>query len=479
MAGSARHRSPGPRRGARDRAGSRARGTGSVRVRTTLAAALVVGGALVSASAGLVWSTRHSVHENVRDSAQLYAADLARQLGPGVKPVTLTMPDQDELLVQILTADARVVRASPVLLGRPALAAPAPGQAKDIGRATRDDRFLAVAAASEDGRYTVLVAKSVDVVGESTQAVIGFLVIGVPLLVLLVGVTTWRVVGRTLAPVDAIRREVDAISSAELHRRVPAGQGGDEIARLADTMNQMLCRLEEGQSRLRRFVSDASHELRSPVAVIRQHVEVALAHPDRTSVPELAGTVLAEGLRVQQLIDDLLLLARADEDAPVPGQAVDLDDLVFAEASRLRRATGLRIDTTGVSAGRVLGDAGSLSRVLRNLGDNAARHASGTVAFSLREVNGHVVAAVDDDGPGIPEEERGRVFYRFVRLDEARARDDGGAGLGLSIVAQLVAAHRGTVAAAAAPLGGARFELQFPRHDACGSNSLAEDRDKT
>jgi signal transduction histidine kinase len=250
-----------------------------------------------------------------------------------------------------------------------------------------------------------------------------------------------------------------------LHRRVPAGTADDEIAELAATMNRMLERLEAGQVRMQRFVSDASHELRSPVAAIRQHVEVALAHPDRTSLEALAETVHAENLRVQQLIDDLLLLANSDERAPAPSSPVDLDDLVFAEAARLRSTTLLRIDISGVSAGRVLGDPRALSRVLRNLGDNAARHAAGRIAFSLAEHNGHVLASVEDDGPGIPPEQRERVFERFVRLDEGRARDDGGAGLGLSIVAQLVALHRGSVQVAPAPSGGARFELRFPRHD--------------
>jgi signal transduction histidine kinase len=435
-------------------------------VRTTVTAVVVVGSALLSASVGLVWATRHAVTENVRDAAQIYAQGLIDQLDAGSPPGALAMADGDELLIQILAPDGTVERASPILVGRPPLATLRPGQSKDLGTPTDDDRFLAVALATADGSHSVLVARSSDVVDESTQAVTGFLAVGLPLLLVLVGGTTWRLVGRTLRPVEAIRTEVAAISTTELHRRVPAADGDDEVARLAATMNQMLERLEQGQLTLRRFVSDASHELRSPIAAIRQHVEVALAHPDHTTLKELAETVQAEGLRVQQLIDDLLLLARGEEGTPGPGRPVDLDDLVFAEATRLRRATSLRIDTSAVSAGRVLGDARALSRVLHNLGDNAARHATGTVAFSLRELNGHVIAAVDDDGPGIPESERTRVFDRFVRLDEARTRDDGGAGLGLSIVAQVVAAHRGTVEVGATPLGGARFELRFPRHDA-------------
>jgi signal transduction histidine kinase len=155
--------------------------------------------------------------------------------------------------------------------------------------------------------------------------------------------------------VEAIRAEVDAISGDALHRRVPDPPAGDEIGRLARTMNRMLGRLEQAQARQRRLVADASHELRSPVATIRQHAEVALAHPDRTTT-ELAGTVLAEDLRLQRLAEDLLLLTRADEHTlALRRRPVDLDDLVFDEARRVRGATGLRVDTTAVSAGRVEG----------------------------------------------------------------------------------------------------------------------------
>lgn len=279
----------------------------------------------------------------------------------------------------------------------------------------------------------------------------------------MVGVTTWLVVGRSLAPVDAMRREVEEISAAQLHRRVPDPAGQDEIAWLAYTMNRMLDRLEAAHLRQRRFISDASHELRSPVAAIRQHAEVALAHPETTSVTGLAGLVLSEDQRVQRLVEDLLLLARADEGmVAVRGGPVDLDDLVFAEARRLRESTELRISGAAVSAGRVTGDAAALSRVLRNLGDNAARHAHGAIAFGLAGRDDQVVLTIEDDGPGIPAADRERVFGRFVRLDTARARDDGGSGLGLAIVAELVRAHGGKVSVDSGDLGGARVEIRLP-----------------
>jgi signal transduction histidine kinase len=322
---------------------------------------------------------------------------------------------------------------------------------------------VAVSAGTSLGGWTVVVARSTETVTEATAAVGGLLGVGLPLLLAVVAVTTWFVVGRALAPVEAIRAEVDAISATALHRRVPDPPADDEIGRLSTTMNRMLERLERAQARQPRLVSDASHELRSPVAAIRQHAEVALAHPDRTTTTELATTVLAEDLRLQRLAEDLLLLTRADEHTlALRRRPVDLDDLVFDEARRLRGVSELRVDTAQVSAGRVEGDAAGLRRVLGNLGDNAARHANGRVAFSVAERDGLVLLEVDDDGPGVPEADRERVFERFVRLDDARARDDGGSGLGLAIVAELVAAHGGTVTLASSPIGGTRVEVSLP-----------------
>jgi signal transduction histidine kinase len=224
----------------------------------------------------------------------------------------------------------------------------------------------------------------------------------------------------------------------------------------------MLARLEEARNSQRRFVSDASHELRSPITTIRQHAEVALAHPDRITTTELADVVLAEELRIQRLVEDLLILARADEHVPWQRAPVDLDDLAFEEAGRLRSTTSLQVDTSAVGAARVHGDVDALRRVLRNLGENAARHATTRVDITLADRGGDVVLTVGDDGPGIPEAERQRVLKRFVRLDESRSRDDGGSGLGLAIVDEVVRAHGGSISISQSPLGGARVEVTFP-----------------
>jgi signal transduction histidine kinase len=284
----------------------------------------------------------------------------------------------------------------------------------------------------------------------------------VPVLVLVVGSVTWWITGRALGPVESIRAEVESISAIDLHRRVPEPETGDEVARLATTMNRMLSRLEASQARQRRFVSDAAHELRSPVASIRQHVEVAIEHPDHASLGDLAEVVHRENLRVERLVDDLLLLARLDEAAPRAEEQVDLDDLVLAEAARLGAGNALTVETGGISAARVVGSPIELGRVVRNLADNAARHARGTVVFTLRDEGDRVVLTVDDDGPGIEPHDRARVFDRFVRLDDARSRDGGGAGLGLAIVRAVAQAYGGTASVGESRLGGASVEVGLP-----------------
>jgi signal transduction histidine kinase len=445
--------------------------TGSVRVRTTVAAVVVVGLAMAVGGLVMVAVLRDTLIKEVRNAARLRGQDVAAVLASAASGRgPLAVDDADALLIQVLDTQGRVVEASPNATGLPPLARLGPGGTAEIelpaGGLAEEGEFLAVATAADTpaGRRTVLVARSTETVSETIAAVGGLLAVGLPLLLAVVAVTTWTVVGRALAPVEAIRAEVDAISAAALHRRVPDPPADDEIGRLARTMNRMLGRLEQAQARQRRLVADASHELRSPVAAIRQHAEVAMAHPDRTTTAELAATVLAEDLRLQRLAEDLLLLTRADEDSlALRRRPVDLDDLVFDEARRQRAASGVQVDTSAVSGGRVHGDPAALRRVLGNLADNAARHAAGRLAFSLAERDGRVLLKVDDDGPGVPEADRERVFERFVRLDDARARDDGGSGLGLAIVAELVAAHGGTATIGSSPLGGARVEVALPR----------------
>jgi signal transduction histidine kinase len=436
---------------------------GTVRAATTVVATIVVGVALVAGAAVLLIVLRYTLVDEVKDPARAQALEVAGQLESGQPPV-LEVAGSDEQLIQVLGPDGAVVASSRNVTGQPAVARLQPGESAQVPTPLDNDDFLAVAEGTQtpQGPRTVLVARALVGVFETTTLVTGLLLVGLPVLLVVVAVTTWAMVGRALAPVEAIRREVDEISAAQLHRRVPQPDVDDEIGRLAATMNRMLARLEEARNSQRRFVSDASHELRSPITTIRQHAEVALAHPDRITTTELADVVLAEELRIQRLVEDLLVLARADEHVAPQRAPVDLDDLAFEEARRLRSTTSLQVDTSAVGAARVHGDVDALRRVLRNLGENAARHATTRVDITLADRGGDVVLTVGDDGPGIPEAERQRVLKRFVRLDEARSRDDGGSGLGLAIVDEVVRAHGGSVSISRSPLGGARVGVTFP-----------------
>ena len=443
---------------------------GSVRVRTTALAVIVVGAALIVAGVAMVVLLRRQVTADVQLLALRRAQLVVDGFSPDEKQPRLPERNSEEF-IQVVDAQGRVVVSSDYVNKphKPIVRIEAGDDAQVIPSIApyvkaEDGPFLAVAIAAKtsQGTLTVVVGETLEPVDEMGRAVTALLLGGIPLLLLVVGSVSMRVVGRSLAPVEAMRDEVETISIRDLHRRVPQPTGGDEISRLASTMNGMLARLEGSQARQRRFVSDASHELRSPVATIRQHAEVALAHPETSKLEELADIVLQENARLQSLVEDLLLLSQADEGTlKLATQAVDVDDLVFEEAKRLRATTELRVRTSRVSAGRVSGDRKQLNRMIRNLSDNAARHARGIVEFSLRDGDGSVLLTVDDDGRGVAPTERERVFERFVRLEEGRDRDSGGTGLGLAIVAEIAAAHEAGVAVAESAMGGARFEVHF------------------
>ncbi len=446
-----------------------------MRLRTTAAAVLVVAVVLVAGALTLVAVVRDSLADGLEASADQRASALADEIEASGLPDPPTdderdEPDEDrddlddlddpeELVWQITDARGRVVRSS-----QPLARALPTDDAGEVRVPGADHPYVVVVddAESGDTEYGVAVAVSLEGVEDSTDALTMPLVLGLPLVLVLVGGTTWVVATRALAPVERIRQEVDRITGDRLDRRVPEPPSRDEIHRLARTMNRMLARLETASGRQRQFVSDASHELRSPLASIRQTAEVARTHPDALPEGELAEAVLEESARMQRLVDQLLLLTRVDEGVLAgPPRDVDLDDLVLTEAARVRRA-GLSVDTSAVGPARVRGDRTALGQVVRNLVDNAMRHASASLRLAVGQAGPVVELTVDDDGPGVAEEDRERVFERFVRLDEARARDAGGSGLGLAIVREIVAAHGGSVAAGSSSLGGARFVVRLP-----------------
>jgi signal transduction histidine kinase len=442
---------------------------GSVRVRTAVAAALVVG--LVLAASAVVVSIllRRSLLHHLEEATELRAADVASLARSDDLPPVIPQVGEDQALVQVFDGTGRVLASSASL--RDGAQLPqflAPGETVltrivENPAFDRDESFLVNARRfqSPTGPAVIYAAASLDDVDDTVATVNGILAVGVPLVLAAVGFTSWLVTGRALRPVDSIREEVAEITSKDLSRRVPEPAATDEIGRLARTMNGMLDRLEAGSDRQRRFVADASHEMQSPLASARAQLEVGLAGAG-TDWPATAAGVLSEHDRMERLVQDLLFVASEDEGTEPPKrQRVDLDDLVLEEAKSLRAKGKVELDLSRVSGGQVMGDRHQLGRVVRNLLDNAERHARTRVAVELAADGDAVQLVVVDDGDGIPPDDRARVFERFTRLDKGRARAEGGTGLGLAIAKAVVEAHGGTIAVLDGE--GGRFAVRLPR----------------
>jgi len=326
----------------------------------------------------------------------------------------------------------------------------------------RGDDVVAVAQTFElpnGKRVRVGVSMPLLAVSDGLDAVRTVLWFAVPALTAAIAAGTWLVTGRALRPVRAITARTQAISASNLDDRVPVPQAHDEINELASTMNDMLARLDASHQQQRQFVADASHELRSPVAASRVQLEVGLAHPETTDWPATATAVLAEQRHLGRLVDDLLALGRLDEGGIGVTAEVDLDDVVGRESARPHAVPVVVDECQPV---RLVGNEQLLTRLVRNLIDNAARHTATDVHLSLRRTGQQATLDVDDNGPGVPPADRDRIFQRFTRIDEARGRTDGGAGLGLAIARQVARAHGGDVRCDDSPRGGARFTVTFP-----------------
>jgi signal transduction histidine kinase len=453
---------------------------GSVRARTTLASLLVVGVSVFAGSFLFLGELRKGLVHTVDQSAQLHAERVTRLIEAGTLPRQLDLPvdaDEDDIVIQVVDGEGRVIAASAngwiSALSDLRPGPPDKQMTETVTNLPLDPssqfRIFARAALSSSDLLTVLVGTELKRGDQAVRTVGDILRKGALALLVLVGALTWVLVGRALGPVDSIRRQVEEISGAALDRRVPERGGHDEISRLARTMNAMLDRLQSSVERQRRFASDASHELRSPLASSRAHLEVAVAHPDAVDWPATAAELLEENHRMERLVADLLFLARADGSTQAPRVGpVDVDDLVLTEVGRLRSRGRVAVDISRVSAARVKGNAELLARVVRNLLENAERHAHSAARVELYRHNGEVELVVADDGLGVPAPDRERIFDRFNRLDAARARRDGGAGLGLAIAREIVTAHGGRIWAdepGPATNGGgpgARFVVRLP-----------------
>jgi signal transduction histidine kinase len=326
----------------------------------------------------------------------------------------------------------------------------------------RGDDVVAVAQTFElpnGRRVQVGVSMPLLAVSDGLDAVRTVLWFTVPALTAAIAAITWLATGRALRPVRAITTRTQAISASNLSDRVPVPQAHDEVHELASTMNDMLARLDASHQQQRQFVADASHELRSPVAASRVQLEVGLANPTATDWPATATAVLSEQRHLGRLVDDLLALGRLDEGGVGTTAEVDLDDVIGRE---LTRAQPVPIVIDECQPVRLVGNEQLLTRLVRNLIDNAARHTATDVHVALRRNGHHATLDVDDNGPGVPPADRDRIFQRFTRIDEARGRTDGGAGLGLAIAREVARAHGGDVRCDDSPAGGARFTVTLP-----------------
>jgi signal transduction histidine kinase len=434
----------------------------SLRSRLTLLAA---GGLAIGLAAGgvvLVAALGVTLQRSVDTEATRTGQDVARLVAEAALPEPV--PVAGEQLVQVVDARGRVLAASisadrlvPMLPDREL------AEVRGGGKRYLDGDRIGVpgpvrVVAVPAGSATVLVATSMADLRHSVQLVRNLLLVAFPLLVTFLAVVAWRVVGAALRPVEALRAGAAEISAAGWPASLPVPSSQDEINRLAVTLNDMLGRLESARARQRAFVADAAHELRSPLASLRTQLEVGQHLGARTDWPEVARELLADLRRLGRLVDDLLLLARADErQPPRVVEPVELGGL-------LREVAGHSpaVEVAGPECPAwTQGEPDGLRRVVANLVENAVRHARTGVALAVIPDRAYHLLTVTDDGPGIPVADRERVFERFTRLDDARARDAGGAGLGLAIVRELVRRHGGTVRLVDAQPG-VRAEVRLP-----------------
>jgi len=403
---------------------------GSVRFRITAVATGVVALVLVGTAVWSVGTQRRALTNVIDDRVEQRADDITARVSGGTIEDPLAREYDDDGLAQLVAAGGDVVAASPNIAGDPAVAEPPPPGRRarvttvdnlPLGDPGAEFRLLARRIEGPDGRYVLYVAGELDDANESVAVLRRNLSVAFPGVLVVVAAIIWFVVDRSLR------------------------------------------RVEAAHQRQQRFVADASHELRTPLTSIRSELEVDLAHPQQRDLGATQRSVLEETVRLQRLVDDLLYLARSDAGAAgLRHDSVDLDEIVLEEARTVRARRDLEVDTTAVSGAQVTGDGDQLGRVVRNLLDNAERHARSRVTITLGEDGAGVAFVVADDGPGIPADQAAGIFERFARVDEARGRAEGGSGLGLAITRDIVSRHGGTITVGPNHGTGARFVVRLP-----------------
>lgn len=446
----------------------------SVRFRVTVGAALALGALVIISGIGIDWLVGREVRRSADASLLEQASDRAQLLSTGAQPQALVTVTGYEEFAAVISPSGDVLAFSGTTTPA-ALAAIGPG-VQEIELALIEDEgedsephleTVRLAGVEASDGSMVIVGSEGEETRRTTNVVRTILLVGGPIMAVVGALISWFVAGRALAPVYRLRADLDGVVKLSDHRRVEAPGTEDEIDDLASTMNDLLGRLEQQSAARRQFVADASHELKSPLANARALLETvdAPAGSERLGPTERETNVRVVGEldRLQSLVDDLLYLARTDETAVGERVVFDLDDVVFDEAERAAIRTSFTIDASGVQPARIVGDRSEVARAVRNLVENAVRHASSRVSLAVEPAAGEWVVVVADDGEGIPPEDRERIFDRFARLATDRSRGDGGTGLGLSIVASVAARNGGSVSVVDHQGAGARLELRLPR----------------
>ena len=452
-----------------------------VRTRAALGATSIVLLSTAIGSAWLVIGEQSMLIRSLDSSGQLRINDIQSSLTDHVLPPEITVIGDDSGFVQLLDSQGHILSTTKNIAGEAALIIP-PVFKGPMGEMITENRvinafdkvqFRVIAKQITVGSktYSVMAGYSL----EKTRASILYLVkllLALNLLVtLLVYLVTWFVTGRALRPVEKMRSEVDQLSARDLSQRVSVPRSEDEIGRLGKTLNSMLDRLEISDQRQRRFVSDASHELRNPLAGMRTQLEVELLYPDAGKVEEGRQSLLRSTLRLQELTEDLLVLAVSDSNKPLTNrQELDLGKIILREVVDFPLSGGVSIDASRVESACLWGDESQLRRVFINLLDNATRFAENRIQVSLHTDDDSAVLEVSDDGPGIPIADGERIFERFSRLDNARSRHEGGTGLGLAIAKEIVLAHGGEIGLLEGKKG-AHFVIRLPLHPDVGAKT--------
>jgi signal transduction histidine kinase len=446
-----------------------------VRARVTIAASSVLAAVLAIGAVALVAVVHQSLVANLDSAASTRARDVSSLVSRVSIPATLPAQPDDSNLIQVVDSSNSVVSASANVVGELPILRTHPRVASDsflsisslpVGSRSESFRVAVHPVTLSSGPGWVYVATSLAQVDAATSSLAWWLAAALPALIALVAVTVTLAVGRSLRPIEKIRQQAVSIG-VDLSQRVPVPHSHDEVSRLAVTVNQMLDRLQASAQRQQRFIGDASHELRSPLAALRAQVEVALALGDEADAVGTLERVEAQAVRMTALIEDLLFLARTDEGRQRRSiEPVDLDEVVIGEVHRLGALGTVAVHLARLDAVRTTGSSRDFARMLRNIGDNAARHARSEVSITLKAEGDGAVITIANDGPPVPVQDRLRIFDRFTRLDDARSRrtGDGGSGLGLAIAQEIAVAHGGHISVSALPEreSGAVFVITLP-----------------